>query len=178
MLSISSIRFLTAALALSMTSAASDAMVLCATRGGAVKAREACRTRETQLDASALGSQRIVAGSIAGDSCTPLTDPAIPGTCPILSGNGFSVAAYLATDAGADCCGLPRCGRCLIRYKFTFDQPFASRPSIQVTADDGSAATYCGTWNDVTATGATAWCTGFARFAPPHELHFMAVGPR
>ena len=45
----------------------------------------------------------------------------VPGTCPIAGGSGFDIKAFLATDAGADCCGLPQCGRCLIRYEIDFD---------------------------------------------------------
>lgn len=166
------------------------ATVLCSTHSGTVKVREICKPRETQLDPVALGLQgpagadplpgaRIVAGTIHGDNCTPLTDPEVPGTCPILGGGGFTLAAYLATDAGADCCELPQCGRCLIRYKVFFHEPFSGVPAVQLTADDGSAATYCGTLNEVTATGVTAWCSSaFGKFVPPNMLHVTAVGAR
>src|SRR5262249_38994659 len=73
-------------------------LVLCAHKSstgnvsGTVKVRSTCRTHEVQLDPLALSGRQIIAGTIGGDDsrCTPLTDPNVPGTCPILGGSGFS----------------------------------------------------------------------------------------
>lgn len=115
-----------------------------------------------------------ISGTIRGDNCSPLTDPDVPGTCPIVTGSGFSVLAYLATDAGADCCGLDGCGRCLIRYAIVFDAPFEGAPTTNASA--GDATTTCTTY-DVTVSGFTIRCDSpFGSFVPPHDLFFDAAG--
>ena len=116
----------------------------------------------------------IVAGTIRGDNCSPLANPHTPGTCPIVSGGGFTVKAFLATEAGADCCGLPQCGRCLIRYEIDFNRPFSATPAVQASADDIS--TTCTVLN-ADPTAATVRCSSpFGNFVPPHSLNITAHG--
>ena len=112
-----------------------------------------------------------VAGTVRGDNCTPLTDPNVPGTCPLVEGAGFTAYAYLATEAGADCCGLPRCANCRIRYQIVFDVPFIGAFSVDV----GGSNT-CRTSN-VTATGFEVNCfSGQGPFLPSHDVAFTASG--
>jgi hypothetical protein len=124
-----------------------------------------------------------VSGTIQGDccgvgatlqDCGALTDPNVPGTCPIIAGSGFSVKAFLMTSAGADCCGLPACGRCLIRYEIDFDTPFGAAPTTQATA--GDPTTTCATSNVTVGSFSIGCNSGFGSFVPPHDLNITATG--
>jgi hypothetical protein len=128
----------------------------------------------TVLDCAALveADETTVEGTIQGDNCAPVTDPATPTTCPILAGSGFSVEAFLAVDSGADCCGLSQCGRCLLRFVFHFDQPFAEPPAVSATGTDATCAAI-----DVSTSSATIRCDSpFGDFVPAHEISFQATG--
>lgn len=119
-------------------------------------------------------STATVSGTIAGAGCTELTDPNVPGACPLIDGGGFTVKAFLATDAGADCCGLSRCASCRIRYEFDFNQPFTEVPTVHATADDPT--TQCNASN-ITLSTVTVGCSSpFGSFVPPAQLHIVAVG--
>jgi hypothetical protein len=85
-------------------------------------------------DPSPTTNTDVVSGTIRGDDCSALTSPDVAGTCPIVEGQGFTVEAFLAVEAGADCCGLDRCTRCLIRYVIQFDDPFAELPIAKASA--------------------------------------------
>src|SRR5574337_291215 len=119
------------------------------------------------------GSTRAAAGTIngtfEGDNCQPpITDSHTPADCTVLDGPGFAVEAFLAISAGADCCGLPQRGRCLVSSALTFDVPFPAPPAV--TFQDPN----CETLGTPTARGFELQCEGYN---PLHAISFVAAGP-
>lgn len=109
-----------------------------------------------------------VRGTIRGDACQPGIDtPDTPAVCPLIEGGGFVAYAFLATDAGADCCGLPDCKRCLVRFLIVFDEPFLTPPTVEFLEPQ------CILLEPATVEAARFRCSEFHPFG---EIHVVATG--
>jgi hypothetical protein len=114
---------------------------------------------------------RVVSGTVRGDQCGVLTSPQLPGACPTVEGDGFTVRAYLHEPAGADCCGLASCQNCRLRYEVRFERPFTRAPRVDVSGTHD-----CATVGAPTVAGFVVGCTdGDRAFVPSHDVTFHAT---